>query len=144
MNHTIDERCLALVKQSEGCRLNAYQDKGGTWTIGTGHTGPEVHGGLSITQEEADRLLEADLQHAVEDVNRLVSVSLTPGQCGALVDFAFNFGFTKLANSTLLKYVNKGMLEAASKEFGKWIYDAGQVEQGLVTRRANEQKLFMS
>ena len=29
---------LSLVKASEGLRLQAYQDTGGVWTIGYGHT----------------------------------------------------------------------------------------------------------
>ncbi len=47
-----------LVKRFEGLRLTAYQDSVGVWTIGYGHTGPDVHPGMTITEEQADELLE--------------------------------------------------------------------------------------
>ena len=34
---------IALIKEFEGCKLEAYPDFGGIWTIGYGHTGPGVH-----------------------------------------------------------------------------------------------------
>ena len=33
---------MKIVKEFEGLRLTAYQDSVGVWTIGYGHTGPEV------------------------------------------------------------------------------------------------------
>ena len=36
---------FALTRSFEGLRLEAYQDSAGIWTIGYGHTGPEVHCG---------------------------------------------------------------------------------------------------
>ena len=41
---------LVLTKSFEQCRLTAYQDPLGIWTIGWGHTGPEVVSGLTWTQ----------------------------------------------------------------------------------------------
>lgn len=45
---------LKLTKNFEGCRLSAYADQGGVWTVGYGHTGPGVHAGLTITQDQAN------------------------------------------------------------------------------------------
>lgn len=56
-----DPESLALTKRSEGCSLKAYQDLGGVWTIGYGHTGPEVHEGLTWTQEQCDDALKEDI-----------------------------------------------------------------------------------
>ena len=45
MNHLTDAG-LALIKNSEGLRLDSYQDPGRVWTIGYGHTfgvGPGQH-----------------------------------------------------------------------------------------------------
>lgn len=55
------EEGLALTREFEGCRLEAYQDQGGVWTIGYGHTGPDVHEGLTWTQEQADEAQKKDL-----------------------------------------------------------------------------------
>jgi len=44
---------IQLTGQFEGLRLTAYQDQVGVWTIGYGHTGPDVYQGLTITQNDA-------------------------------------------------------------------------------------------
>ncbi len=59
---------LALTEQFESCRLTAYPDVKSVWTIGWGHTGPEVVPGLVWTQERADAQLLKDIQHAVDTV----------------------------------------------------------------------------
>jgi lysozyme len=52
---------LAMTENDEGLRLEAYQDSGGVWTIGWGHTGPEVHAGLVWTREQCVEALQSDL-----------------------------------------------------------------------------------
>ena len=51
---------LSLIKKFEGCRLEAYYCSGGVLTIGYGHTGG-VKESDTITQEEAEKLLRADV-----------------------------------------------------------------------------------
>jgi lysozyme len=56
-----------LLKAWEGCRLSAYPDPASgaaPWTIGYGHTGPVVAPGLTITQQQADALLQKDVADA--------------------------------------------------------------------------------
>lgn len=73
-------------------RLTAYQDIKGIWTVGVGHTGKDVHPGLTITEEQADDLLQMDLRMTEAAVSHLVKVALR--QCGldAVVSFTFNVG----------------------------------------------------
>jgi lysozyme len=140
-----DAALKALTEDSEGCRLEAYPDPGtggDPWTIGYGHTGPDVYSGLVITQDRADALLRADMTRAVDAVNRLVSAPVDQYQFDALCDFAFNCGSGNFAKSTLLIYVNQGRFEEADAEFGKWIRGGGRVLPGLVKRRALESKWF--
>ena len=137
---TPSSNCLDLIETSEGCRLTAYQDSGGVWTIGYGHT-KGVYPGQTITQEQAQAFLQEDIQEAV----RIVNDNATPcrqGQFDALVDFVFNLGGSKFLSSTLLKYHKAGEYDKAAAEFPKWKYDNGKVEPGLVTRRAKEQSLY--
>jgi lysozyme len=131
---------LALIKEFEGCRLDAYDDGTGTWTIGWGHT--PATPGETITQEQADELLMQDLREFERCVNDAVSHSITPNQFAALVSFAYNLGCESLMGSTLLRYVNAGKYDLAQGEFGKWIYADGQELEGLVRRRAAEAQLF--
>ena len=59
---------LQLTEQFEGVRVTAYQDVRGVWTIGYGHTGPDVVEGMTITQDQADDFLVEDIQTAVNAV----------------------------------------------------------------------------
>ena len=92
-----------LTEFFEGCKLTAYPDPGtgdAPWTIGYGHTGPEVKKGLTCTQEQAERWLHFDTQKAVSAVNNYTQVQLTQHQFDACVDFAFNAGCEAYKTST--------------------------------------------
>lgn len=134
---------INLIKYYEQCRLRAYQDTGGVWTIGWGHTGPEVKKGLKITQEKADELLREDLREAELVVNQLVPYGLAEHQFDALVSLVFNIGKTAFKNSTLLRMLKLGDILGASKQFGRWIHDNGKKLNGLIERREAERKLFL-
>jgi len=135
---------LRLTKQFEGRKLTAYHDSVGVWTIGDGHTGPDVYRGLTINDQRADELLLQDTAEAAADVNHLVTYPhLTQDMFDALVDFTFNLGAGRLAASTLLKKLNAGDIEGAAAEFPKWVYAGGKVLAGLVKRRDAERALFL-
>ena len=133
---------LALTRSFEGLRLAAYQDSAGVWTIGYGHTGPELHPGQRITEPEAEALLRKDMAAAVDCVRRAVRTKLTQGQFDALVDLCFNVGRGNFLGSTLLRSVNRGEFAAAAEQFGLWVHAGGSVVPGLVRRRAAEAALF--
>jgi len=135
---------LALTEGFESCRLTAYQDVKGVWTIGYGHTGSDVTEGLTWTQDQADTALVCDTQHAVNTVNRLVTIELSQTAFDALVDFVFNVGSGNFAGSTMLKLINSGNLDAAAEEFSKWDHASGQVISGLLRRREAEVNEFTS
>lgn len=135
---------LSLIKTFEGCRLTSYDDGTGVWTIGYGHTGPDVHEGQNITQAQADEMLQSDLARFEKGVNNFVSRNLTPNQFSAMVSFAYNLGLEALRDSTLLKLVNAGAFEAAADQFGAWVFAGGQYMQGLARRRAAERQLFLT
>jgi lysozyme len=135
---------LTLTKNFEGCQLSAYADQGGVWTIGYGHTGPGVHAGLAITQQQADTFLQSDLAGAVSCVNSLVTSEIAQCQFDALVDFTFNLGCASLANSMLLRYVIAGDFADAANQFLRWDHVGGVVIPGLLRRRQAEIQLFNS
>jgi len=143
-NFCCSDAGLALTKKFEGLRLAAYQDQVGVWTIGYGHTGREVHGGLAITEEHADVLLESDIASAVACVNRAVTAEISQCQFDALVDFVFNLGCARLLGSTLLRHVNAGEFDLAAAQFPLWDHAGGVVVPGLLARRNAEMSLFLS
>lgn len=133
----------ALVKASEGCKLNAYQDSGGVWTIGFGHTGPGVFSGLVVSQEQVDMLLRADLAIAQHAVILLAPILAREShKQAAMIDFVFNEGAGKFHNSTLLRLINSEHWDAVPAELMKWVWAAGKVLNGLITRRKAEAALW--
>ncbi len=130
-----------LTEAFEGCRLVAYHDSVGRWTIGYGHVAG-VYAEMICTQEQAESWLLADTAWAEATVNRLVTVELTQGEFDALVDFTFNLGSGSLQHSTLLELVNKHDFTNAIKEFVKWDKAGGAVVLGLLRRRVAEQQRF--
>jgi len=134
----------AMIASFEGLRLTAYQDIVGVWTIGYGHTGPDVKPGLAITRQQADQLLVNDLARFERGVNALVTVRLNQNQFDALVSFSYNLGLSSLQSSTLLRLLNAGNFQAAADQFPRWNRAGGKEVAGLTRRRAEERKLFMS
>jgi lysozyme len=147
---TLSPKCAELVKRFEGCRLDAYPDPatgGEPITVGWGHTGPEVHLGMRVSQDIADGLLLKDLTHAADVVMRAVTLQppvFTQGMLDALTSFVFNCGGENFRKSTLLRKLNAGDTLGASLEILKWTKAAGKEMPGLVRRRAAEQSLFLS
>ena len=130
-----------ILKFFEGCRLTAYQDSVGVWTIGYGHT-KGVYDGMTITQEEAEQMLLTELEEYEGYVEKYVTVPLTQNQFDALVVWVYNLGPTNFRNSTLLKELNSGNYTAAGKEITRWNKAGGKVLAGLVKRREAEAELF--
>lgn len=141
-NLTYDGQGLALTEQFEGCELTAYQDQVGVWTIGYGHTGPDVVAGLTITQDQAQALLAKDVGSAAACVNDVVTVQLSQEEFDALVDFVFNLGAGAFRGSTLLRVLNTGDFAAAAAQFDEWDRAGGAVVAGLLRRRQAETALF--
>ena len=139
---------ISLIKEFEGCRLKAYQDSVGVWTIGYGWTQPvdgrKIGPSMVIDQATAERLLKCGLVQYEQGVNQLVKVIITQGQFDALVSFAYNLGLRALSTSTLLRKLNAGDKHCAADEFGKWVNAGGVRLNGLVKRREAERKLFLS
>lgn len=142
------DKGIALIKEFEGCKLTAYQDSVGVWTIGYGWTQPvdgkPIRAGMTIKQETADRLLKTGLISYESDVSRLVKVGLTQGQFDALVSFTYNLGPRSLSTSTLLRKLNAGDYAGAADEFVRWNKAGGKVLNGLSRRREAERALFLS
>ena len=137
----IGERGLALIREFEGCRLQAYQDSVGVWTIGYGCT-TDVEPGQIITQAEAEARLSEDLKHAESCVNAAVTVPLTQHEFDACVSFVFNLGCGNFRKSTLLLKLLDSDYDGAALEFRIWDKAGGQVLAGLTRRRMAEERLF--
>ena len=141
-NLSYSEDGLLLTEKSEGVSLTSYQDSGGVWTIGYGHTGPDVGPNLTITQDQAQKLLEQDLLSAEQTVNQFVEVPLDQEEFDALVDFVFNVGQQNFVTSTLLRLLNNNDYLGAAQQLPRWDKCNGEVLNGLLERRHAEENMF--
>lgn len=140
----ITAKGLALIKEFEGLRLEAYLCPAGVWTIGWGHT-KGVKKGDRIDISTAEKYLREDIEEAEKGIEKLVKVKLNDNQFSALVSFVFNFGETKFRSSTLLRVINTDPYSPnVAVQFRRWVYADGKISQGLIRRREAEVKLYQS
>ena len=135
-------RCIDLIKRFEGCRLEAYQDSVGVWTIGYGST-MGVKQGDRISAQQAETLLRADLSRFESGVSAFVTAPIKQSQFEAIVSLAFNVGMGNVKNSTLLKLTNQKQYLQAAQQFQKWNLAGGKPLLGLLRRRLAEAQLYL-
>lgn len=148
---------LALVKVSEGLVLRAAPDGVGIPTVGYGHTNaagpPPVTMGMIVTEAWSETVLNGDLVICDAQLSLVLKAVLNDNEHDAILDFLFNLGIANLERSTLLRRINAGDFDLSWRnadgndvgEFGRWIYDEdGEIEPGLIKRRAAEYKLWQT
>lgn len=136
-----------LIKEFEGCKLQAYKCSANKETIGYGNTfyedGSPVKMGDTITKERADSLFTLISDSFAAKVKPLINSAVTENQFAALVSFAYNCGITNLKSSTLLRKVNANPNDPTiASEFAKWNKAGGKVLAGLTRRRKAEAELY--
>lgn len=128
---TLIELATDLIAVFEGCKLTAYKDSGGVWTIGIGHTGPDVVEGLTITPIQAQALFIKDQAHLI---NAIPPVTFSTSESAALISFGYNCGLSKMlaviaGTDSILNPVHQTDRH-------------GNVLPGLVSRRNLENSLY--
>ena len=130
----------------EGREYKAYPDPGSKnghpWTIGVGHTGPEVKEGLVWNDQQIDSAFDKDCEKFEKIANAAVNVTLNQWQFDALVCLIFNIGEVAFKKSTLLRKLNAGDFSGAQAEFVRWCFNDGKKMLGLYRRRYAEARLF--
>lgn len=139
---------IDAIKRRETCKLEAYKDEHGLWTIGWGHllTQSELTSGKcqgedwrhGITQAAADTQLADDVEWAERAVDGSVTVPLMQNQFDALVSFAFNVGAAAFRDSTLVKRLNDDRFAAVPLQMRRWVYVGPLHSNGLESRRESE------
>ncbi|MFN3399655.1 MAG: lysozyme [Ferrovibrio sp.] len=142
---------LAAIKEYEVLRDRVYPDQAGHKTIGYGHKlrpGEEAKYPGMIDDKTAVELLTKDAGEAEAAVRRLVTAPLSQQEYDALVSLTYNIGQGGLAESTVLRELNKGDYRAAAEAILMWdkITQGGQRvrSNGLVNRRNDERNLFLN
>ena len=138
----ISQKGIDLIKKFEGCRLKAYKDSVGVWTIGWGNTS-HAKAGMAITQQQAETFLKEDIV-PVERVLNGMGVNFTQNQFDALCSWIFNLGTANFNSSTMRKYIiaKKGDVEITDQLI-KWHNADGKPLTGLKRRRVAEANMFL-
>lgn len=132
----------SLIKKYEGCKLQSYLCPKGIPTIGWGNTfyqdGSKVQLGQSITQEQADDLLDWYIQENVYPIfNNLPK--LKDSQKEAICSLVYNSGLTSFKNSKLFQAIKSNDRINIYKE---WDFGVKNNLLGLFKRRSEELYLF--
>lgn len=145
MGRILSKAGLNFIMQHEGCRLSAYKDVGGVYTIGYGHT-KGVKAGMIIDALTAEQFLVNDIAEVEKQVNKIDALgnyNFNQSQFDALCSFTFNLGYDKLLKLTKIKGVKRSIPEIA-KAIPLYNKVNGKEIAGLATRRSNEVMLFTS
>lgn len=156
---TVSPEGRKFIETKEGLRLEAYQDIVGIWTIGYGHTGPDVHPGMVITKDQADQMLTDRLHNEFEPaVDYLIGdAPTTQNQFDAMVSLAYNIGTGEteqmrvehirgehgFAGSSVLRYHNLQDYFHAASSFLLWDKAGGEYVEALNHRRKEESDIYL-
>lgn len=148
---------IAYIKEKEGCRLEAYKLSGEKyWTIGYGHSGPDVKQGQVITEDEANKLFSDDLKTFEKAVNGYIdeyNLSFNQSKFDAIVSFTYNCGTNWVDKSwRIAKYLKNNFKDSNGKvipdqeiadAFGVICSGGDGIIDGLIERRIEEAKIFL-
>ena len=147
---------VELIKRFEGCHLKAYPDpltKGLPYTVGWGSTrkkdGSPFELGETITQEEADELLEHQLLTSyLPQLARIPHfMSMSDEQVGALLSFAYNLGARFYGSSgfeTISRRLRNKEWSLVPEALLLYVNPGTSVTVGLKRRRVAEGALWSS
>ena len=147
---------LKLIKEFEGCHLEAYPDPlsgGPPITIGWGSTrdknGNPFKLGQKITQDEADSLLVDQCRKQFIPSLRKIPFwdEMSDGQRGALLSFAYNLGAGFYGGSnfnTITKRLKNKEWDLVPEALFLYRNPGSHVEAGLARRRKAEGELWKS
>jgi Phage-related lysozyme (muraminidase) len=135
---------IALVGAWEGLRIVAYRDIVGVPTVCFGETrGVEMGDRYSV--EECQVMLGDGLVEFEASMRRcLTSPDTIPGKSYvAFLSLSYNIGTGAFCGSTVARRANAGDIEGACNAIPMWNKAGGRIVQGLVNRRADEQRICL-
>lgn len=141
------EQGINLIKKWESLQLKSYICPSGKWTIGWGHTGPDVVPNSEITEAKAVDLLIHDIKPIENMLNIKINRSLNQSQFDALVSFIFNIGSGAFDRSTIKNEILKDPNNVKiHSEFLRWKFGTRNGKKvampGLENRRRDEAALY--
>lgn len=138
-----------IIARWEGKRNDAYRDAVGVWTVCYGETrSAYAYPGARYTDRQCLDMLTESITLHYEEMKLHVKAPQTLWQAAATLSMFYNFGATKLKDSTFVRKINAGLPpEEYCPEILKWnkARVKGQLIPlpGLILRREDEYNLCM-
>jgi len=132
---------VVLIKSFEGFRPRAVPRADGRWVIGYGHVA-SAREGLSVSEADAELLLQYDLIPVVRTLNERIDPVLNQHQFDALASFVFSIGVDCFLASDLPPRLNAGETLKVADALVAWADDAQAAAP--LRRRAAERALFIA
>lgn len=131
-----EELASAIIRMSEGQgKRNAaglyipFQDGGGVWTIGKGHTHGVTEHTPPATQQQVDKWFTEDQAPLFQRVTHMATL-----EAAAWVSFGYNCGIVSML----------ACMKAGVEHVKHYVHDhKGNIEPGLVVRREREYFLIL-
>jgi lysozyme len=155
----VSPEAIKVIKHHEGVRFKPYRCPALLWTVGVGHVIDPKHIAVpladrkalpipdgwdrTLTPDEVDQILAADLRRFEQGVLRLCPTGLDQSRFDALVSFSFNVGLGNLQRSSVRMKHNRGDFEGAADAFMAWTKAGGRELPGLVKRRKDERAMYL-
>lgn len=135
---------IALVGGWEGLRTVAYRDIVGVPTVCFGET-RGVKMGDRYTVEECQVMLGQGLAEFETGVRRCLTApdAIPDKPYVAFLSLSYNIGTGAFCGSTVARRANAGDIVGACNAIPMWNKAGGRVVQGLVNRRAEEQRICL-
>ena len=138
----VSKNGIDYIKKKEGFCPTAYQNPGEKYlTIRYGHYGADVKPGQTITEEQAQELLKADLQGYFDYVmNYCNYLNLNQNEADMLTCFAYNLGCGWIQTLTAKKTRDKAEI---AEHWTAYTSKNTLYKNGLLKRRQEEVKIFL-
>lgn len=136
---------LDMIRAFEGCRLHAYRDIVGVWTIGYGETLNVAEGMVWTAQQAEDVLRRRVAQFQLATLARCPALHLEPpARLAACTSLAYNIGVGAFGASSVCRKIMRQDLAGAADSFLLWNKAGGRTVPGLLRRRQAERACFLA
>ena len=140
-NLKVSREGIVLIKSFEGFRPRAERRDPDGWIIGYGHT-LSAREGASVSEADAELLLQYDLIPVTRAVNDGVGGAVNQHQFDALASFAFSVGVERFNASDVLQRLKAGSAGEAADALIGWPEPI--LPSTALRRRAAERALFVA
>jgi lysozyme len=139
------EQVIDMLEREESCRLIAYQDIVGVWTIGYGETLGVKEGDVWTQQQADNRLRQRAGQFLLRTLLRCPRLHTEPvDRTVACTSLSYNIGTGAFGASSVSRKTTRRDFTGAADAFLLWNKAGGRIVRGLTLRRHAERLKYLT